>query len=277
MRTQSSSVSITAEQLNDYFAKVSSDASYKPPLKKVTAETQIGNEFSESEIFNLLDKVKPRAFGLDCLPYWFLKLAEPSIALPLAHLFNLSLKQSVVPSQWKISCITPVPKTSQPQTCQQFRPISVTPILSRIMEKTLVRRFLYPVLRDQSLFQSFSDQFAFRPSGSTTSALIFLLHQLTNLLEKHDYVHLIALDFSKAFDTVRHCSLFQKMADFPLPDNVYNWLLEFLSDRLHETKFNGLHSHRLSINSSIIQGSGVGPVLFVFNAHDLHPIYLYGT
>jgi len=63
------------------------------------------------------------------------------------------------------------------------------------------------------------------------------------------------------------------MADFPLPDNVYNWLLEFLSDRLHETKFNGLHSHRLSINSSIIQGSGVGPVLFVFNAYDLHPVY----
>ena len=135
MRTQSSSVSITAEQLNDYFAKVSSDGSYKPALKKVTAETQIENEFSESEIFNLLDKVKPTAFGLDFLPYWFLKLAAPSIALPLAHLFSLSLKQSVVPSQWKVSCITPVPKTSQPQTCQQFRPISVTPILSRIMEK----------------------------------------------------------------------------------------------------------------------------------------------
>jgi len=130
-----------------------------------TAETQIGNEFSESEIFNLLDKVKPTAFCLGCLPYWFLKLAVPSIALALAHLFNLSLKQSVVPSQWKISCITPVPKTTQPQTCQQFRPISVTPISSRIMEKTLVRRFLYPVLCDQSLFQSFSDQFTFRPSG----------------------------------------------------------------------------------------------------------------
>ena len=59
----------------------------------------------------------------------------------------------------------------------------------------------------------------------------------------------------------------------PLPDNIYNWILDFLTHRLHETKFNGLHSNRLTINSSIIQGSGLGPVLFVINAHDLHPIY----
>jgi len=268
-----SSVSFTAEQLNNHFASVSTDSCYKPPLKKTSANPQYNNEFSESEIFHLLDRIKPTASGLDSLPYWFLKLAAPSFAQPVAHLFGLSLQQSVVPSQWKISCITPVPKTSQPQSCQQYRPISVTPILSRLMEKIVVRKFLYPVLCDKSLSPSFSDQFAFRPTGSTTSALIFLLHQLTDLLQTHDYVHLIALDFSKAFDTVRHSSLLHKMACLPLPDNIYNWILDFLTHRLHETKFNGLHSSRLNINSSIIQGSGLGPVLFVINAHDLHPIY----
>ena len=110
---------------------------------------------------------------------------------------------------------------------------------------------------DQSLSASFSDQFAFIPTNSTTCALIFLLHQLTDLLQTHDYVHLIALDFSKAFDTVRHSSLLQKMTCLPLPDNIYNWILDFLTHRLHETKFNGLHSNRLiTKNSSIIQGSG---------------------
>ena len=114
-----------------------------------------------------------------------------------------------------------MPKTSQPQTCQQFKPISVTPILSRIMEKLLSVGFFTLFCVITPCFSLLVSQFAFRPSGSTTSALIFLLHQLTNLLEKHDYVPLIALDFSKAFDTVRHISLLQKMADFPLPDNVY--------------------------------------------------------
>ena len=62
----------------------------------------------------------------------------------------------------------------------------------------------------------FSDQFAFRPSGSTTAALIYLFHQLTHLLQKYEYVHLIALDFPKAFDSVIHSTLAEKLMNFPL-------------------------------------------------------------
>ena len=64
-------------------------------------------------------------------------------------------------------------------------------------------------------------------SGSTTAKLIYLFHQLTHLLQKYEYVHLIALDFSKAFDSVKHSTLAEKIAELPIIDNVYNWIVNF--------------------------------------------------
>jgi len=94
------------------------------------------------------------------------------------------------------------------------------------MERLVVRQFLYSAfLTDYTNALSFSDQYAFRPSGSTTAALIWILHT-TQFLSDHDYVIIIALDFSKAFDTVRHSALFDKFADLEILDNVYNWLVE---------------------------------------------------
>ena len=70
----------------------------------------------------------------------------------------------------------------------------------------------------------------------------YLLQDVTRLLQIHEFVHIIALDFSKAFDTVRHHTLVSKMADFPLPDNLHNWIVNYLSDRQHQTKLNGIAS-----------------------------------
>jgi len=142
--------------------------------------------------------------------------------------------------------ITPVPKIAHPVECKDFRPISVTPVLSRVMERFIVRSDLYPLLVRPDFSHLFSDQFAFRPSGSTTAALIYLFHQLTHLLQKYEYVHLIALDFSKAFDSVkRSILLLKKLLNFPLKtDNVYNWIVNFLTDRHHQTKAKGSRSER---------------------------------
>ena len=144
-----------------------------------------------------LDKLKPTATGLDGLPVWFIRLAAPWIAGPISHIFHLSYNSSIVPVQWKHSCITPVPKTTQPATCADYRPISVTPVLSRVMERLIVRHDLYPVLVHPDFSNLFWDQFAFRPTWSTTAALIFLFHHLSHMLQDHKSVHLIALDFSR--------------------------------------------------------------------------------
>jgi len=151
-------------------------------------------------------------------------------------------------------------------------PISITPILARLMEKSIVKEYLYPILLYPDHTHQFHDQSAFRPTGSTSAAVIYLLHTLTELLQTNDYVHVIAFDFSKAFDRVRYHSLANKLADFPLPDYLYNWIVNNLSDRQHQTKLGGNISPTLPINANIIQGSGLGPVEYVFTSSDLHPI-----
>jgi len=141
--------------------------------------------------------------GLDSILAWLLCLSAPTFCKPKDHLFNLSLSSSFVPPQWKRAWISPIPEVSRPMAPVDFRPISTTPILSRIMERLVVRQFLYPAFRSSSPESLvFSDQFAFRPTGFSTSALVWFLHAITQLLTEHDYVIVLALDFSKAFDTV---------------------------------------------------------------------------
>jgi hypothetical protein len=151
-------------------------------------------------------------------------------------LFNLSLQMSFVPSQWKRAAITPVAKIPCANLSSNFRPISVTSVLSRAMEKEIVHRYIYPAIAEVNIAPSLSDQFAFRPSGSTTAALIKLLSTVTEMLETEPYVHLVALDFSKAFDTLRQSKVMECLSDLMLPDNVYNWIVHFLSDRVHCTR-----------------------------------------
>ena len=119
---------VDADSLNAHYAKVSTDRSYlQPPLKHTCCCPT--DWPSEMLVFEQLDKLKPTAAGPDLLPSWFLKLAAPSIARPLAHLYNLSFIQSTLPSQWKTAAITPIPKIPLPSSCSDFRPISLTPIL----------------------------------------------------------------------------------------------------------------------------------------------------
>jgi len=136
------------------------------------------------------------------------------------------------------------------------------------MERLVVRQFLYPAfLTDYTNALSFSDQYAFRPSGFTTAAIIWILHTTTQLLSDHDYV--IALDFSKAFDTVRHSALFDNFADLEIPDNVYNWLVEFFQGHSHCTRYGHRTSALREISASIVQGSAIGPASYVVNDSDL--------
>ena len=88
----------------------------------------------------------------------------------------------------------------------------------------------------------------------------------------NSFVIVIGLDFSKAFDTVRHNSLLTKMALLHIPDAIYNWVVDFFTDRGHCTTFHGITSHVLDISASIIQGSAVGPVSYVISASDLSTV-----
>jgi len=138
-----------------------------------------------------------------------------------------------------------------------------------MMERAVVRSFLYPAFLKLPPSLSFSDQYAFRPSGSTTAAIVSLLQTVTSLLQSNPFVVVISLDFSKAFDTVRHSSLLTKMAELDLPAVVCNWLVAFFAGHAHRTVYNDEVSSTRSISASIIQGSSLRPASYAVTAADL--------
>ena len=140
------------------------------------------------------------------------------------------------------------------------------------MEKLIVQNYFYPAFVNPPPTLSFADQFAFRPGGSTTAALIALLQTITNMLRTNPYVIVIALDFSKAFDTVRHSTFAEKLASLDMPDSVYNWVISHLTGHSHKTLLAGEESDFESITASFIQGSGLGPASYSVGASDLHPV-----
>ena len=159
------------------------------------------------------------------LPYWFFKHCSFQLAPIIAHLFNLSLTSGKPPSHWKKALVTPIPKTSNPSAFEDLRPISVTPLLSRILERHIVHHILLPSIPPTDL----SDQFGFRPTGSTTAALVTTMHHVTRLLETNSYVQCISVDFTKAFDTINHPILFFKLQKLNLPPFIFSWIINFLT------------------------------------------------
>jgi len=85
-----------------------------------------------------------------------------------------------------------------------------------------------------------------------------MLHTVRSMLTDNDYVHIFAFDFLKAFDTVRHASLMNKLAQLAIPDSVYNWVIDFFQDHAHCTEYAGIVSAVATICASVIQGSALG-------------------
>ena len=113
------------------------------------------------------------------------------------------------------------PQDSSTQQLADFRPISVTPILSRVAEKLVVTRWLRPAIPPENI----ADQFAFKPTGSTTCGLASFMHHVTRMLETNMYVRCLLVDFSKAFDVVNHEILLDKLTALcsQLDHLVFSW------------------------------------------------------
>ena len=181
------------DKVNDYFANISFDPLYNVnnvnALRRCDQDCYGKGEYHplySYEVEKALSKVTKTSPGHDNIPYWVFKDCSFELADVVTHIFNCSLKSSVVPSQWRAAVITPVPKTSNPATLSDFRPISVTPILSRILERFMVTRWLQPAIPRDLICDQW--QFAFRPTGSTTCALTHFMHHVTRLLETNSYV-----------------------------------------------------------------------------------------
>src|SRR6218665_1323397 len=111
-----------------------------------------------------------------------------------------------------------------------------------MIERYIVHSFICPALLRPPIKDEIKDQFAFRPTGSTTASVIDLLPQTTSLLQDNDYVVIFSFDYSKTFDTGRHPSLLSKMGVMDLQDYIYNWIINYFEHRGHITRQQGKES-----------------------------------
>lgn len=261
-------------KINQHFVDIATDPNYDPAqIERFKPDISDTNSYcrditNEYEVYKALSSLKKTSPGVDGVPYWVYKNCAIELAPVLTHLINTVVSRGTPPSAWLKALVTAVPKKAPPVDFSHLRPISVTSILSRLTEKLIVRKYLLPAIPADSIL----DQFAYKPSGSTTSTLIALTHHASRLLESSLYVRCIFIDFSKAFDSINHLILFRKLQQLPLPPNILLWIINFLSGRTQAVSSFGQTSDWLPITQSIIQGSGIGPYLYLVSASDLRTL-----
>lgn len=259
------------ETVNNYFASIATKDGYDCKELNCFRSLCANDDFdpvSNIEIERYLRTMRPTSAGCDGIPSWLLRNCSYELADIVTHILNCSFVTGRVPSPWLNALVTPVPKIAKPVRLCDYRPISVTPLLSRLAEKIIVRRWLFPAIPAEAI----CDQYAFRPTGSTTAALIHFTHYITSLLEHNQYVRCLMIDFTKAFDCVDHVLLLTKIAKLALPGYIVNWICSFLTGRGQQCKLNGVLSNVKHIGLSIVQGSGIGPTLYVIMKSDLHTL-----
>ena len=253
-----------------FFAKVSSKDNYDIHELDIFTEKydmcDVACLLTSIEVEIMLSKIKLSASGCDEIPAWLLRQCSYELAVIVSYIINCSVISGKVPSYWLNALVTPVPKVSKPTGFSDYCPISVTPLISRLTERIIVQRWILLSVPPDML----RDQYAFKPTGSTTAALIYFMHQVTKLLEENNYVRCLLIDFSKAFDKVDLIILVQKLKTLDLPANVINWICSFLTGHSQQCGVNGHLSEAISIGLSVVQGSGIGPMLYAIMKSDLH-------
>jgi len=186
----------------------------------------------------------------------------------------LSFETGIFPDLCKHAKIKPIFKKADPLLCNNYRPISLLPIFSKIFEKIIYTRMYNFIDKNDLLYDK---QFGFRNSHSTSHALISLTESIQSSLDNKNLVSGVFIDLAKAFDTVNHKILCDKMSYYGFRGKFNDLIKSFLSNRKQFVSINGCDSNSLDISCGVPQGSTLGPLLFILYINDLHYSLKYAT
>ena len=209
-----------------------------------------------SEILSNLNVRKPA--GSDGIPPKLLKIAAPVIAGPMTKLFNYCIDVGEWPCQWKLSNVTPVHKKDDETSKTNYRPISVLSVIPKVFEK----------LQFDQLYSVFTPVFSDNMSGflrghSCCSALLKLTDDWSHAFDNKKDVAVIAIDLSKAFDSICHNLLLAKLKAYGVHDSAIKLIQSYLSGRFQRVKCNGKVSDWLPLRCGVPQGNLLGPLFLI--------------